>query len=160
MLLVLTMADSESSSPPEKSEQDEKPEQKGQPSKEEIKREIKKEIAEAISGSSEKGGDKGGQKKEGQEGKKEDDQKKHFEWTPLKIIGLIIVGLIVIAVATYYIIYSIGHETTDDAYTTGFVHQISSRVTGNVTQLLIVDNQFVHQGQVLLQLDPTDYQSR
>ena len=38
------------------------------------------------------------------------------------------------------------HETTDDAYTTGYIHQISSRVTGNVIQLLIQDNQFVHQG--------------
>jgi membrane fusion protein (multidrug efflux system) len=147
------MSDQPESSPPEKSA----------PSKDEIKREIKKEIAEAISKSSGGGGEdqkKGdgqeGDKGGGKEGEK-NGKKKGFKWTPLKIFLLVIVALILIAVAVYYIIYSVGHETTDDAYTTGFTHQISSRVTGNVTQLLIVDNQRVRQGQVLLQLDPTDY---
>ena len=49
-------------------------------------------------------------------------------------------------------------RTTDDAYTTGYVHEISSRVTSNVTQLLVQDNQRVHQGQVLLKLDPRDFE--
>jgi membrane fusion protein (multidrug efflux system) len=51
-----------------------------------------------------------------------------------------------------------GGEMTDDAYTTGYVHEISSRVTGNVIRLLIVDNEHVNQGQVLIQLDPRDYE--
>jgi membrane fusion protein (multidrug efflux system) len=159
---LLSIAESESS-PPEKSEEGQNSGQKGAPSKEEIKREVKKEIAEAISKALQGDGDKGGQggKQEGDKKEEKDggkDKKKGFKWTPLKIIALIVVVLILLAVAIYYIIYAMGHETTDDAYTTGFVHQISSRVTSNVTQLLIVDNQFVRQGQVLLRLDPTDFQ--
>jgi membrane fusion protein, multidrug efflux system len=135
------------------------------PPKEEIKREIKKEIAQAIQGqdkSSDSGekqegdGEKQKEKRGGEEKKKEEPKKK-FQWTPAKIIGLIILVIIVLAVAIYYIAYASMHETTDDAYTTGFVHQISSRVTSNVTQLLIVDNEQVRQGQVLLQLDPRDF---
>ena len=156
------------------------PEKENPPSKEAIKREIKTEIADAIrqTGKSEgpdnnksedKGGDKeenqGGDKKGAQSGdkkeggdKKDEKKKPGFKWTPLKVIGVIVLALVIAVVAAYYIIYAIGHETTDDAYTTGYIHQISSRVTGNVIELLIVDNQFVKQGQVLLKLDPRDYQ--
>jgi membrane fusion protein (multidrug efflux system) len=143
-------------------------EEKAPPEKDQIKREIEQEIATAIQNASKSGGDKkegeekgggdnkgGDQKKDGD--KKDEKKKSKFKWTPAKVIGLIVVVLIVAVIATYYIIYAIGHETTDDAYTTGFIHQISSRVTGNVIELNIVDNQFVKQGQVLLRLDPRDY---
>jgi membrane fusion protein (multidrug efflux system) len=135
-------------------------------SKEEIKREVKKEIAEAISKAlagdggqgGQPGGQGGGEKEKGKEDKNGNGEKKKSKWTPFKIIAIAVVAVLVIVVGLYYIIYAMGHETTDDAYTTGFVHQISSRVTSNVTQLLIVDNQFVKQGQILLQLDPTDFE--
>ena len=125
--------------------------------KEEIKREIKQEIAAAIQG---KGGpEKNEPKEEKKDEKKEEKPKKPgFKWTPFKVIALIVVVLLVAVVGTYYIIYAMNHESTDDAYTTGYVHQISSRVTGNVIELLIVDNQRVKQGDVLLRLDPRDYQ--
>jgi membrane fusion protein (multidrug efflux system) len=111
-----------------------------------------------------KSGEEGDDKKEGEKkeedkkGGKEEKPKKKFQWTPLKILVAVVVGIAVLILAGIYIAYAMAHETTDDAYTTGYVHQISSRVTGNVTQLMIQDNQFVHQGDVLLQLDPTDYQ--
>ena len=85
-------------------------------------------------------------------------EKKKFRWTPLKIFIAVVAGIAVIVLAVIYIMYALAHETTDDAYTTGFVHQISSRVTSNVIELDIVDNQFVHEGQVLLRLDPRDFQ--
>jgi membrane fusion protein (multidrug efflux system) len=137
--------------------------------KEELKKEIKQEIAQSIQrGDKEDGGDKekadktkegDKEKSEGKDDKKKDEGKKPgFKWTPLKIVGAVLVGLVIIVVGVIYIIYASSHEMTDDAYLTGYVHQISSRVTGNVTELRIVDNERVRQGQVLLQLDPTDYQ--
>jgi membrane fusion protein (multidrug efflux system) len=93
---------------------------------------------------------------------KTDDQekkpKKPFKWTPLKIIGLVVIGLILIVLGTIYYIYSSHHATTDDAYTTGHIHNISSRVAGTVIAVLVDDNEFVKQGQVLVKLDPRDYQ--
>jgi membrane fusion protein (multidrug efflux system) len=103
----------------------------------------------------------GGDKKEGEdkkEGGKDGKEKKKFRWTPLKIFIAVVVGIVVLVLAILYILSALSHETTDDAYTTGFVHQISSRVTSNVIELDIVDNQFVHEGQVLLRLDPRDFQ--
>lgn len=84
--------------------------------------------------------------------------KKPFKWTPLKIVGLVLIALILIALGTIYYIYASHHETTDDAYTTGHIHNISSRVAGTVIGVLVDDNEFVKQGQVLVKLDPRDYQ--
>ena len=73
-------------------------------------------------------------------------------------IGLGIAAGAVLALGlTAYLIYSARHETTDDAYTTGNVHDISSRVAGTVTEVAVQDNQFVRQGQVLARLDPRDF---
>jgi membrane fusion protein (multidrug efflux system) len=110
----------------------------------------------------EQGGGKdkeGGDKKEGGAGKKDGDKKKKkFKWTPLKVIILAVIVLAVIILGILYLLDTLAHETSDDAYTTGYVHLISSRVTSNVIELDIVDNEKVHAGQVLLRLDPRDFQ--
>lgn len=49
------------------------------------------------------------------------------------------------------------HEETDDATIVGHLHMISSRIAGNVRQVLVDDNQRVTQGQVLVRLEPEDY---
>ncbi|WP_394779681.1 HlyD family secretion protein [Undibacterium sp.] len=49
---------------------------------------------------------------------------------------------------------------TDNAYLTGHVHPVSARVAGVVTKVLVDDNQVVHSGDVLAELDPTDQQLR
>jgi membrane fusion protein (multidrug efflux system) len=84
--------------------------------------------------------------------------KKPFKWTPLKVIGLVVIALILIALGTIYYIYASHHATTDDAYTTGHIHNISSRVTGTVIAVVVDDNEFVKQGQILVKLDSRDYQ--
>jgi membrane fusion protein, multidrug efflux system len=89
---------------------------------------------------------------------KEKKPKEPFKWTPFKIWGLVVIGTILIVFGTIYFIYASHHETTDDAYTTGHIHNISSRVTGTVIAVLVDDNEFVRQGQVLVKLDPRDYQ--
>jgi membrane fusion protein (multidrug efflux system) len=102
--------------------------------------------------------EKSGDKKEGGGKKPDDKDKKKFKWTPLKIFSAVVVVITVLVVATFYILYALAHESTDDAYTDGYVHLISSRVTSNVIELDIVDNQKVQKGQVLLRLDPRDFQ--
>ncbi|MEJ2233717.1 MAG: biotin/lipoyl-binding protein [Syntrophobacterales bacterium] len=75
----------------------------------------------------------------------------------LKWVGL---GIIVVAtaIAFYWLLVLRYHVTTDDAYVHADSAQISSRVDGTVIEVL-VDNDFpVERGQVLLQLDPRDYQ--
>jgi membrane fusion protein (multidrug efflux system) len=57
-----------------------------------------------------------------------------------------------------YLIYASYHQTTDDAYTTGHVHSISTRVSGTVIEVAVDDNERVKKGQVLVRLDPRDFQ--
>jgi membrane fusion protein, multidrug efflux system len=52
------------------------------------------------------------------------------------------------------------HESTDDAEVDGHIIPISSRVPGSVLDVLVHDNESVKQGQVLVQLDPRDYQAK
>lgn len=48
------------------------------------------------------------------------------------------------------------HEETDDAYVSGHLHYVSSRVPGVVQEVLVNDNQLVKEGDVLVKLDPND----
>jgi membrane fusion protein, multidrug efflux system len=50
-------------------------------------------------------------------------------------------------------------ETTDDAYVGGNVTAIAPHVSGFVAQVLATDNERVHTGQVLVRLDPRDFQT-
>ena len=56
--------------------------------------------------------------------------------------------------------YSQAHESTDDAQVEGDVYPILPRVSGPVTQVKVEDNQMVRRGQVLVTIDPADYQQR
>ena len=49
-------------------------------------------------------------------------------------------------------------EDTDDAQVDGDIYQVSSRVTGQVTKVFAQENKPVHKGELLLEIDPTDYQ--
>jgi len=73
---------------------------------------------------------------------------------------ILIVGGIVAAIAlTFYLYDSYTHEETDDAYVTGHLHEVSARISANVTDVRVDDNQFVHAGDVLVTLDPSEYQA-
>jgi membrane fusion protein (multidrug efflux system) len=50
------------------------------------------------------------------------------------------------------------YESTDDAQIDGHMDAISSRVSGTVLAIHVEDNQTVAQDQVLIELDPTNYQ--
>jgi membrane fusion protein, multidrug efflux system len=71
--------------------------------------------------------------------------------------ALIVAGILTAIVVSYYAYDSFTHEETDDAYVTGHLHDVSPRINGVVTDVLVDDNQFVHKGDVLVKLDPTDY---
>jgi len=83
--------------------------------------------------------------------------KNAFIKTNKTLLG-IATGLLLAVGLTGYLTHASYHETTDDAYTTGNVHNISSRVAGTVIAVTVDDNQFVKKGQVLAQLDPRDFQ--
>ena len=57
----------------------------------------------------------------------------------------------------FYLSYKTTHITTDDAFMDGKIHTIASKVPGTVRRLAVNDNQFVKEGDVLVELDAEDY---
>jgi membrane fusion protein, multidrug efflux system len=74
-----------------------------------------------------------------------------------KIVVAIAAGVLVAAGSIGYAILSAGTVSTDDAYTDGRAITVAPHVAGYVSALEVTDNQFVHQGQVLVRIDCSDY---
>jgi membrane fusion protein (multidrug efflux system) len=93
-----------------------------------------------------------------------------FQWWQLRpprrlprarLAALATVGLLLlsaVAYAAYLWHYSQTHVSTDDAFIAGHIAPVSARVTGTVVAVLVNDNQDVKSGDVLVRLDPRDYQ--
>jgi len=76
---------------------------------------------------------------------------------PVKLILAIL--LVVGAILGYrWWRYAATHQWTNDAYVTGRQFQLNSRINDTVSKVLVHDNQIVHQGQLLVALDPNDFQ--
>jgi membrane fusion protein, multidrug efflux system len=77
-------------------------------------------------------------------------------------IKWVLIAVVLLLAAGYfgfrYWQYASTHESADDAYTTNHIHQISSRINGTVQRVLVDDNVRVKAGQVLVELDPRDYE--
>src|ERR1035441_3800869 len=56
--------------------------------------------------------------------------------------------------------YIESHVSTDDAYVDGTVALVSARVAGTVTNVYVEDNWTVKEGQLLMTLDPRDFDVR
>jgi membrane fusion protein (multidrug efflux system) len=68
-------------------------------------------------------------------------------------------GAVVLAAIVGLFAYYYNRESTDDAQVDGHITPISSKVYGRVQQVLVDDNQAVKAGQVLVKIDPRDYQA-
>jgi membrane fusion protein (multidrug efflux system) len=69
-----------------------------------------------------------------------------------------VAGLVAAIGVGAYLIHASYYQSTDDAYTTGHVHAISTRVAGTVIEVAVDDNERVKKGQVLVRLDPRDFE--
>ncbi len=69
------------------------------------------------------------------------------------------VVLIALGVGGYLLWQYLGtYESTDDAQIDGHVDAISARITGHVSEVLVEDSQIVKAGDILVRIDPRDYQ--
>ena len=55
--------------------------------------------------------------------------------------------------------YLTSYESTDDAQADVHLYPVSARISGYVIRVNVNDNQWVNQGDVLVEIDPTDYQN-
>ncbi|MGW8258087.1 MAG: HlyD family secretion protein [Thermoguttaceae bacterium] len=71
----------------------------------------------------------------------------------------IIAALAVVAGVGYYF-YAANYVSTDDAFIDGHIIPVSSRVSGHVLKVFVTDNQMVHRGDLLVELDPSDFEAK
>jgi len=77
----------------------------------------------------------------------------------LFLLGVPAIALLVTALSSW-LAYAAKFEETDDAFIEADVHPVSSRISGDVLEVLVGDNQLVAQGQPLAKLDPRDYEMK
>jgi membrane fusion protein (multidrug efflux system) len=77
-------------------------------------------------------------------------------------VGRLLIGATVViglAAGGYYLWqYLNTYETTDDAQIDGHINAVSGRIAGNVIEVGAEDEQYVNAGDVLVKLDPRDYE--
>ncbi len=72
------------------------------------------------------------------------------------IFGLL--AIVAIAWSVRTALHAYHYEETDDAYVAGHLHEVSAQLDGQVKEVLVQENQTVRAGDVLLRLDPLEFQ--
>ncbi len=77
------------------------------------------------------------------------------------IVRLVVIAAVLVLLVSggfYLWKYLNTYESTDDAQIDGHVNAVSGRITGNVIEVLAEDEQVVKAGDVLVRIDPRDYE--
>ncbi len=73
-------------------------------------------------------------------------------------VGIVLVALLALGYGVYTWYYWRHHVSTDDAYIAAHIAPMSARVPGTVIEVPVDDNQDVKRDDVLVRLDPRDYE--
>ena len=92
------------------------------------------------------------------DGEPQSESKNRFGKKKIVALGLLVV-MVAAAAAAYWWLFEYNRVSTEDAYAMADSAQISSRVSGTVTRVLVHNDYFVKPGQTLLELDPAVYQT-
>lgn len=78
----------------------------------------------------------------------------------LLLSGLGLGSIMAIVLGYRYWQYNSIHESTDNAIVVGHIHDVSSKIAGTVTEVMVNDNEEVQPGQLLVKLDRRDYENK
>src|SRR5665213_2744772 len=97
-------------------------------------------------------------------GDAEPDDSEKPKCKPLNRKVALTVGAIVVCVlaviAFVWWLHARNYESTDDAFIDAHVVRVAPRVAGQITRVLVRDNELVAAGDLLVEIDPADTQSR
>ena len=79
---------------------------------------------------------------------------------PWVVLTSIVLFVIIAAATTSYFVMGGSRQSTNDAYVEGRVVRVSPKVSGQVISLRVDDNDTVKAGELLLEIDPVDYQAK
>jgi membrane fusion protein (multidrug efflux system) len=71
---------------------------------------------------------------------------------------ILIVAVVLVIAGLFLWRYLSGYESTDDAQVDVHLYPISARISGYVVKVNVNDNQWVEKGDLLVEVDPTDYE--
>ncbi len=77
-----------------------------------------------------------------------------------KLAFVMVFLLVAAAVASGMYLHFRDRESTDDATVDGHITSVAPKISGNVVDVLVLDNQAVKAGQVLVRIDPRDFQAK
>ena len=86
--------------------------------------------------------------------------RKPFYKRPAVLAAASIVLVVGAIIGLRYWLYARSHESTDDAFIDGHIIQISPKASGYVAKVYVTDNQQVKAGDLIVELDARDYQTR
>ncbi|HSY13662.1 MAG TPA: HlyD family secretion protein [Verrucomicrobiae bacterium] len=87
----------------------------------------------------------------------EEDRRGFFQKHPAAKPVVFLVAIVAVVLVGWFWWESRQWEDTDDAEIDGHIYPISARINGHVIKVNFDDGQIVHQGDVLVVVDPTDY---
>ena len=90
--------------------------------------------------------------------RKEKAKKKRPEYKKKRVFVPAITAVFLVTIGLVAIIHSTFFQSTDDAFVEGRLISVAPRVAGPVVKLLVDDNDEVKEGQLLVEIDPADYE--
>ncbi len=88
-----------------------------------------------------------------------DEDKRHI-YEKKRVIVPAITALVILVLGVIISINSIFYKSTDDAFVEGHIISVAPRIAGPVIKLYVEDNQQVKTGDLLLEIDPKDYEAK
>ena len=76
---------------------------------------------------------------------------------PLKVMVVVLTLLAILVAVGYFVRNAFLYEDTDDAQVDGHVMPLSARISGQISEVHVIEGQVVHAGDVLVTIDPEDY---
>jgi membrane fusion protein (multidrug efflux system) len=82
-----------------------------------------------------------------------------FQANPRARLFVVIAAIAIVIAGIFAWRYFASYEDTDDAQVDGHLMPLSARISGYISKVNVDDNQAVHAGDVLVEIDPRDYQT-
>ncbi len=80
------------------------------------------------------------------------------EYMKKRVLVPLITAIIFLICGISYSVHSVYYKSTDDAFVEGHIITVSPRISGPVVRLNVKDNQEVKKGDLILEIDPKDYE--
>lgn len=85
------------------------------------------------------------------------EEEKSVEKKKLPLWAVITIGVVVVGALVYFIHDALRFQSTDDAYVETTTVSVAPKVSGEIVDVFVTDNQYVHEGDVVARIDDIDY---